>query len=90
MTDPPTMEGLPPGPWTISDYTDVWWLSYVVMSSDGDRIAAVFNREEIARAIAAIPEMRAENNRLRAENAEMRALLDRQARERAGATQVGG
>jgi hypothetical protein len=63
------MKDLPKGPWTFADYDgEAWWLDFVIRCADGERIAAVFDRddsEEVARAIAGIPDREREIERLR-------------------------
>jgi hypothetical protein len=55
MTQPSPQDELPPGPWTICD-------DCTVIDANGVRVAAA-ELPPIARAIAAIPEMRAELER---------------------------
>ena len=98
MTQPSPQDDLPPGPWTVFEWTDHW----SVMDATGCGFAHAW-KERDARAIAAIPEMRAEleqwkdralrgrailkeisecdaakeNDRLRAEKAELQAEIER-------------
>ena len=55
MTQPSPQDDLPPGPWTVFEWTDHW----SVMDATGCGFAHAW-KERDARAIAAIPEMRAE------------------------------
>jgi FtsZ-binding cell division protein ZapB len=73
MTKPSPQDDLPPGPWTYRESlaTDYW-----IVENAKQLIACEIESKPIARAIAAIPEMRVEIDRLFADLTQMTAMQD--------------